>query len=315
MTLSELVHLKTLVNKWSNVDGLREAQQKISTAIGATMSLDADLEVAVKIANISSVCAQGVTKTIADVGTEVKSFNDYIDVLINEAAAPFLLKDINAVNNTIENDRTIRQLPKIAAIEEQILTRIRRHSDWHYPCLQICPRDGEYTDHLVGFDPLYLVELHQEYLDVTKSKYPVEYQARVRDYLIGNGRYEWGMTNLPLNQFGFIFCWNHFNYQPIQEIQKYLKDIVQLLRPGGSCMFSFNDCDTFHGAKHVEFGGVFYTTKKMIVKLVTDLGLEVTDAFSFETTWHNISWLEVKKPGTLDTIKAHQTLGLVKDIK
>jgi hypothetical protein len=123
------------------------------------------------------------------------------------------------------------------------------------------------------------------------------------------------MTKLPHNQFGFIFCWNHFNYLPMPEIQKYLTDITTLLRPGGTCMFSFNDCETFHGAKHVEFGGVFYTTKTMIVKAVTDLGLEVTESFSFETAWHNMSWIEVKKPGELTTIKAHQTLGLVMDVK
>jgi len=180
--------------------------------------------------------------------------------------------------------------------------------------MEIGPRQGIYTKHLVGSDPLYLVDVYHETLEEVPKQFTPEYQARLRTYQIGHQKNEKGLAELPQEQFGFVFSWNHFNYLPIDEIKKYLFDIFGVLREGGTFMFSYNNGETVMGTIHAEWGGMAYTPKTLLVAICEGHGFEVTASYDFETDDSNISWLEIKKPGTLVTTKAHQSLGLVKNI-
>lgn len=199
-------------------------------------------------------------------------------------------------------------------IKDTIIGRISLYADWHYPGMEIGPRQGEFTNHLVGCEPLYLVDVYHETLEAVPTQFSPEYQARLRTYQVGHWCNEKGLTELPQHQFGFVFSWNFFNYLPIDEIKKYLFDIYGVMRPGGTFMFSYNNGETVMGTTHAEWGGMAYTPKTLLALICEGHGFEFIAAYDFETDISNISWLEIKKPGTLATTKAHQTLGSVKNI-
>ena len=237
-----------------------------------------------------------------------------IDDRIAKKAKVYAAKDYTLFATNIQNDREVRVLPLQEPVKEMLLGRIRLLTDWHYPGLEISPHDGEFTPFLVGCDPLYLIDIFQEYLDSAASQFNEQYQARLRTYLTSIGGESKYLSALPQGQFGFVLSWNNFNYLPLYMVAQYLKEVFDVLRPGGTFLFSFNDASMTNGAKHVEWGGMAYMTKAEIVKIVKSIGYEISYSYSKDSDWHNISWLEIKKPGVLSTVKAHQTLGLIKDI-
>jgi hypothetical protein len=76
-------------------------------------------------------------------------------------------------------------------------------------------------------------------------------------------------------------------------------------------MFSYNDGDRPAGAGMAENFFMSYMPKSMLIPLCESLGYIVTNDIS---RGMNISWLEIQKPGTLETNKAHQVLGEIKPV-
>lgn len=190
-------------------------------------------------------------------------------------------------------------------VESIIQQRIILYTDWKYPALEIGCRDGEWTRLLVAADPLYIMDRNREFLDSTAKKFPEEYQRRLRPYHLANHN----LSMLPAGQFGFVFSWGYFNYVSLDTMKSYLTQILNVLRPGGVFMFSYNDGDSPGGAGMAENMARAYTPKSVLLALVEGIGFEVV---SIADHGPAISWLEIKRPGELQTIKAHQVLGEIK---
>lgn len=209
------------------------------------------------------------------------------------------------------NHETVRNTRRIYInddIESAIKQRIWLYTNWHYPTLEIGCRDGEWTQHLISADPLYIIDRHQEFLDSTIKRFTGEYQKRIRPYnLINND-----LSLLPQEQFGFVFSWGYFNYISLDTMKYYLSQIYKLLRPGGICMFSYNDGDTPAGAGMAENFAQTYMPKSQLIPIAKELGYELINNFQPGT---NIYWIEFKRPGILNTVKAHQVLGQIKFIR
>lgn len=190
-------------------------------------------------------------------------------------------------------------------IELLIKQRILLHTDWKYPALEIGCQDGHWTQHLVAADPLYIIDRHRDFLDSTSSKFPEAYQRRLRQYHLTDH----DMSMLPQNQFGFIFSWGYFNYVSMDTMKRYLQQAMTLLRPGGVFMFSYNDGDTPGGAGMAEKFVRSYMPRSFLIPMCQSLGFEVLAEAEHGPA---ISWLEIRRPGELRTIKAHQVLGEIK---
>lgn len=190
-------------------------------------------------------------------------------------------------------------------VELIIRQRILLHTDWKYPALEIGCYDGYWTQYLVAADPLYIIDSHRDFLDSTASRFPQEYQRRLRQYHLVNH----DMSMLPSDQFGFIFSWGYFNYVSMDTMKQYLQQVMNLLRPGGVFMFSYNDGDTPGGAGMAEKFVRSYMPKSFLVPMCQSLGFEIQAEAEHGPA---ISWLEIRRPGTLATIKAHQVLGEIK---
>lgn len=202
----------------------------------------------------------------------------------------------------VRNHRRIYLRPEV---EDLVRYRIQMYTGWQYPALEIGCRDGEWTQHLVAADPLYVMDKYQEFLDSTVSKFPDSYQRRLRRYKLDN----YNFSVLPQKQFGFVFSWGHFNYVSLDTITETLKKVKELLRPGGVFLFSYNDGDTPAGAGMAENFSQTFIPKSILIPTCLGLGFEVIQTFN---ELPNVSWIEIKKPGVLKSIKAHQVMGEVK---
>lgn len=214
-----------------------------------------------------------------------------------------------STNTDVKTEREDRVMEMHDETRAEIFLKIKKYTDWKFPTLEIGPGDGIWTEHLVAGDPLYIVDVHQEFLDSTLNKFNPVYRNRVRPYLIGaHGVSDTDLSMLPTNQFGFIFAWDVFDYFQLNYVEKFLKQCFNLLRPGGVMMFSYNNCEIEQCAMYAETGFKSWMPKTLLVNTCLNYGFEIIETANLEDTIH---WIEIKKPGELKTVKAHQVLGKI----
>ena len=201
-------------------------------------------------------------------------------------------------------NRNYRQLKITEETKELIIGKIGSFIDWKYPGLEIGPGDGEWTRHLVSADPLYLIDYNDEVLEKIKASFNQTFRNRLRCYKnIDNG-----LHMLPQNQFGFVFSWNTFNYFSMDQINGYLKEIYNIMRPGGACMFSYNNAERPHSAKRSEEKLMSFIPEQVLTKIIRKYGFENIVSRDADST---VSWVEFQKPGELSSQRGGQTLGKI----
>ena len=184
-------------------------------------------------------------------------------------------------------------------------SRLKTHANWQFPGMLIRPAHNHWIESLVALDPMYLVDTHADLFDPVISQFTPEYQRRLRYYVIKEYTSDRIFWNLPEEQFGVVCAFNYFNFKPWEIIKQYLDEVFVLLRPGGSFLFSFNDCDNWRAVGLVEHHYCCYTPGRLLRKHVFDLGYEITNDYQTQT---GPSWMEIRKPGVLDSIRGGQTL-------
>lgn len=182
-------------------------------------------------------------------------------------------------------------------------SRLKLYTDWRFPGMVIRPAYSPWIEDLVALDPMYLVDTTPDLFESTKSLFTPEYQRRLRLYVIEE--YAPFFDNFPKGQFGFVYAYYYFNTKPWEVIKQYLDEIFVLLRPGGSFLFSFNDCDQWTAVGLVENHYACYTPGRLLRKHIADLGFQITYEHRVGS---ETMWLEIKKPGTLDSLRGGQAL-------
>jgi hypothetical protein len=74
-------------------------------------------------------------------------------------------------------------------------------------------------------------------------------------------------------------------------------------------LFTYNNADMPAGAGYAENYFMSYVPKSLLVAMCEGLGFTVIHTHEFDPA---LAWIEIKKPGTLKTVKASQALGEVK---
>jgi hypothetical protein len=169
----------------------------------------------------------------------------------------------------------------------------------------IRPAQSPGLESLVAFDPLYLVDTHEDLLDPMKSLFTPEYQRRLRYYTIKEYTETDIFTNLPHNQFGLVYAFYYFDFKSFEIIVKYLDEVFLLLRTGGAFLFSFNDCDQWRAVASAENNFHCYTPGRLILQHARARGYEIIHTHSVLS---GTTWVEMKKPGVLDSMRGAQAL-------
>jgi ubiquinone/menaquinone biosynthesis C-methylase UbiE/organic radical activating enzyme len=259
---------------------------------------------------------QAYHKVIDDIAASIKQLDtfstqiiDNIDNNINSVSETYHTRGYK-INGYYATDATnvegelFRVLTMDSQTREVVLALIAKCASWEYPGLEIGPGTGDWTEHMVACEPLYLLDVHLEFLNQTKNRFTPEYQRKICSYVTTDN----DLSVFPKNQMGFIFSWNVFNYLTLDIIEKYLEGIYDALRPGGTCIFSYNNAERVQCAKYVDEGFMSYVPKTLLLKLINAQNYEIVDIVDTE---EHISWVEIKKPGKLSTIKRHASLGQI----
>ena len=250
---------------------------------------------------------------VSGVTTNLNFYIDQIRETIIEGDKGYLENSRDIYDNGMRNDEvnTIlnRKLKISPEDEATIRNRISIYSDWKYPGLCVGPMRSRLVEEMVALDPLYLCDIDDALIDPLVNSYNEVYRHRVRPYVIP--RYSNNQKlfkELPTNQFGFIFVGNYFEYIYLEGIDKILEEMMGLLRPGGTIMFTFNDCDNPKNIQLAERNFRTYTPKRLLTDIIHRIGFSIT--FSYDASF-NFSWMEIKKPGNIDTIRGGQSLASV----
>ena len=203
----------------------------------------------------------------------------------------------------------ITKYPKNATDPEYIKEAKGMLSDltnWTYPGLEIGPGLGTWTRDLIACDPLYIVDVHESFLEKTKSQFNELYQRRLRPYVIE----ETDLSCLPQGQIGLAFAWNVFEFLPYEIIKDYLKSVNSVLAPGGYFMFSYNNCEMYASSDLAERGLRCYMTRTKMVSLTEGTGYRI---IKFVDRKPHLSYVIIQKTGSdrVEHNRAGQTVGKI----
>ena len=255
---------------------------------------------------------EGRNKMIVD---SLISELDALSQRINDLAKQ--LFDTNFNRNLFEESKVYQSIPINEEQFKIIDTQIGSYSDWRYPGLILYPRDKKcIASSVVANDPLYII--HNDYvlgndyhtLLTLMEDFSDIYKSRLRFYSVHSNDY----SKLPQNQFGFVLLWDWLTYLSFDRFNGYFQQIYSLLKPGGSCVFSYNNCNLPGSAKLAEMNIASYTTDTLVRQVVEKNGFNVIKSNNLDlgdALYTHVSWMEIQKPGILTTVKAHQALAKI----
>jgi len=309
MKLSEIVAYLNLL----------ESLQVHEQASDATRRLAAVLHVVVNHAVQVNTCSQDLEQDFAAVKTALDDFDSTLGQIkqrltqmLHEQEPLYLAESFRLFDQEMRHDSVSYTLSRRLAIDTEsditLRFRLKNLTDWRWPGMIIGPGTETFIEDLVPLDPLYVVDQHQDLMAPAVQKFTVEYQRRLRQYVVNDHVPQPILNELPNGQFGLIFAYNYFNYRPMEVIRRYLQEIAVKLRPGGTFIMTYNNCDRAHGVGLAERSWMCYTPKRLIVAAAESHGLELANGHDAPG---DVSWLEFARPGELETLRGGQSLAKI----
>lgn len=311
MKLSELVEQRNKLDRLLLVDYENTVHQHLNELFAEVNKEIVDPELSTLIKKTH----QDVSENLVNLRTQFAQQRDIVDDLINRGKIEYI-KASNKLYDESKHDspeyiyRRSQQnnLFEIQSIREEFLGRFGLYANWQYPGMQIRPLWGNITDYIKSLDPLYLVDTNEELFSRVKNLFSKQYQRRLRYYTI-NEESERIFEQLPHDQFGFIIAVDYFNFKPFWLISKFLEEFFSLLRPGGVCMFTYNNCDLASGVRQAENRFNSFVPQKDLITIAKGYGFDIIKTVDLQ---QNISWIELKKPGELTTLRGGQALAEIR---
>jgi SAM-dependent methyltransferase len=175
--------------------------------------------------------------------------------------------------------------------------------NWEYPCMEIFPGDGSCTQHMLGAEPLYIVDWSQELLDKVGSQFHEFYsEKRLMKYVIK----DYDLSSLPQHSFGFIVCVNWLRFEDIHGLNRLSKAVYDCLMPGGRFLFAYNASDLWWGVDNIERGYADGVDSRELISMLEGIGFEIILNHQQDA---NLNHMLIKKPGEIEYIKAASILG------
>lgn len=263
--------------------------------------------------------SDSIRQTFSDMSAVIGKFTAQIDSLKDDLRSEIAHHEQEYLQNSwhlyqeeMIHDTTDLILNRRMRIDDDddlmLRTKLKNLTDWRFPGMIIRPGVETYIEDMVPMDPLYVVDHDQELIRPAVSKFTPEYQRRLREYVIDDWADGEILGSLPNNQFGAIFAYHYFNHKPMPIICKFLTEFYQKLRPGGTVIMTYNNCDLAHGVIRAEHCWMLYTPRRLIEQHATDLGFELLSAYDGKG---DVSWLELRKPGDLTSLRGGQTLAKI----
>lgn len=192
-------------------------------------------------------------------------------------------------------------------VQNWFFGRLGLYTSWKTPGICIHPLNGEVADKIKSQDPLYLVDNHEKMLFNVRTRWHEKYQKRLRYYTF-NEEKENPLDMLPENQYGLIVSLGYFNYKPKRIIESFARNVYNLLRDGGVYIFTYNNCDLAKGVERVDQFFCTYMPRTHLETMLTEIGFQIIKSVDATSV---TQWIEVKKPGLLQSLRGGQTLAMI----
>lgn len=309
MILSELVayrrHLEEITQDGS-IDYLRREIDPVIFSVANSKQTNADHIAALEQSKATIVAGlQDFQKSLHRIKTDV-------DQEIERNQPAYLARSYGLYQDMCRGDTPEyildRRIQITSQTEDFVLSRIRRRDTWKHPAAIIRPGREAWIDHMVAFDPLYVVDHHNDLFDPARSRFTQVYNGRVRWICIVERDDHEILQALPDDQIGFVMAWNFFHYKPFEVIKQYLTEIYKKLRPGGVFAFSINDGDLAGGVANAERMFMCYTPGSMIISIGQRIGFSVELRHELNRA---VTWIELQRPGERSSLRAGQALAKV----
>jgi hypothetical protein len=309
MKLSKLVAYKIALGKLTT----RTTQRDVELGLGKITHL----------VDSQSIQLGDFNQQLHDQYREVYHSLDQFEVLVNAlkkevdnqieiAEKPWFQESYRLYDQEMRNDSAdhiLNRRPILSEDTENFLrVRIQNYVDWQHPGMIIRPGLEKFVEDMVGYDPLYLVDQSYELLKPAVDKFTEEYQARLRLYTVKENIDNEILDKIPNRQFGLCLAYNFFEFKPLEIVRKYMTEIYQKLKPGGTFIMTFNDCSRDKAVMLAEQRYACYTPGSLIKELATNIGYVQT------SSWDNdgpTTWLELRKPGVLTSLRGGQSLAKI----
>lgn len=260
-----------------------------------------------------------ITQDRENINSSVKTFKNTllsikqeIDAIITSMESTYLANSYRLYQGMKENDTAeyiLNRRPVLPPhVESYLQSRIQMNSNWQHAGAVIRPGLETWINHIVGCDPMYVIDTDQDLLDPVKRNFNESYLNRLRFYRIDESDQPGMLDRLPDRQFGFVLIYNFFHYKPFDVIKNYITEIDKKLAPGGCLAFTFNDCDRWGGVENAERSFMCYTPGRLIRGWCENLGLEIVNYYIID---NSLTWIETRKPGTYNSLRGGQTLAKI----
>jgi SAM-dependent methyltransferase/ribosome-associated translation inhibitor RaiA len=309
MKLSKIVAYLDLLNSLQVQDEAAEATRRLAAVLHVVTNHELQV----------NSCTQDLQQAFDSVNQSLDNFEQILaqisqrlTQLLHEQEPAYLAESFRLFDQEMRHDSVQHILSRRISTDDQsrlaLEHRLKNLTDWRYPGMIIGPRTEKFIEDMVPLDPLYLVDTHQNLINAAVHSFTPDYQRRLRQYVVNDLVPGAILNELPGNQFGVIFAYNYFNYRPMEVIQRYIQEIASKLRPGGSFIMTYNNCDRAHGIGLAEKSWMCYTPGRLIQEAANAAGLELvsnTDAPG------DLSWIEFARPGELQTLRGGQSLAKI----
>lgn len=308
MKLSQLVNFRNELGKLSVLPTQKSADSEIDKVVHL-------IESTTLTTNLTNEFKQGQSKiSNAFVAFEhqLNELKEKINQQIEDKERPYFQESYRLYDKEMiyETDEYILNRRMFISAEslEFINARMSKYATWKHAGMVIRPGKEDFVKNMVMFDPLYLIDQTHELLAPCISEFHEDYQRRLRPYVINERIDQLILARIPDNQFGICFAYNYFNFKPLEIFRKYLSEIYTKLKPGGTLAFTFNDCDRDKAVILVEDHFCCYTPGRLVKELAKSIGYELDFEWHDNGPW---TWLELRKPGELESLRGGQTLAKV----
>jgi hypothetical protein len=309
MKLSKLVNYRNEIRKLD----LQPMKKNVADHVAKAMYLaqrhpgaEGDYTVALEKQN------QQIHKSVHEFENVIDLLKQDVDQLIAQTEHPYFVDSYSLYENDFANetmdDVTFRHPQLADSTVEYLRARISRYNSWTHPAMILRPGIETYINDIVACDPLYLVDLQHDLLTPAVTQYNEIYQNRLRTYVVNERGQDKILHRLPDSQFGVVLAYNYFNFRPFEVIKKWLAEILTKLRPGGTLLMTFNDCDSDKAVMLVEQKYCCYTPGHLIMQLAETLGFEIVFKWNDQGPW---TWLELQRPGTITSTRGGQALAKI----
>jgi len=234
-----------------------------------------------------------------------------IDQEINKRSQEYFAtsyRDYESIQNEPIYQLMHRELRRDHEGEKLLRHRIKINSNWKYPGLLIRTQKEDFFTDMVDSDPLYIYDTHHALLEPCLASVTENYRARLRIGIIDES-HDVLFPKLPISQMGLVVVWNFFNYRPIEVLKRYLEACYLALRPGGTLIFTYNNCSRSLPVILCEHAFASFTPDWAVKALLSNIGFEMVN--QYDCNYH-LNFIEVRKPGRLHSLRGGQTLAVIK---